>query len=192
MLPFFAGERAPYWNSALRGAFDGLDLAHDRRTILRAAFESVVFGVYAVYDVVRELARDAERLLLTGGLTKAPLVRSLLADVFGLPAVQPHEQEASAFGAALLAAQAVGLIDDASAAARAAGYDAPTTAERSARADLPRRVRALPPPHRRALPADALGTQRVAPGRRREERVQRIPEAARGRSREPASARSPG
>jgi len=126
VLPFFAGERAPYWNSALRGAFDGLDLAHDRRTILRAAFESVVFGVYAVYDVVRELAHDAERLLLSGGLTKAPLVRGLLADVFGLPAVQPHEQEASAFGAALLAAQAVGLIEDASTAAHAAGYDAPT------------------------------------------------------------------
>ncbi len=126
VLPFFAGERAPYWNSALRGAFDGLDLAHDRRTILRAAFESVVFGVYAVYEVVRELAHDAQRLLLTGGLTKSPLVRQLLADVFGMPAVQPREQEASAFGAALLAARAVGLVDDAGSAARAVGYDAPT------------------------------------------------------------------
>ena len=130
VLPFFGGERAPYWNSALRGAFDGIDLAHDRSTILRAAFESVVFGVYAVYDAVRALSRDTERLLLSGGLTKAPLIRHLLADVFGLPAVQPHEQEASAFGAALLAAQAVGLIDDASAAARAVGYDAPTEPNR--------------------------------------------------------------
>ena len=122
----FAGERAPYWNSALRGAFDALDLAHDRRTILRASFESVVFGVYAVYDVMRELVGPANRLLLSGGLTKAPLVRQLLADVFGVPAVQPHEQEASAFGAALLAAQAVGLVGDARDAARAAGYDEPT------------------------------------------------------------------
>jgi sugar (pentulose or hexulose) kinase len=40
--------------------------------------------------------------------------------------VQPHEQEASAFGGALLAAQAVGLVDDARTAARAAGYDEPT------------------------------------------------------------------
>jgi len=126
VLPFFGGERAPYWNSELRGAFDGLDLAHDRRTILRAAFESVVFGVYSVYEVVRELSGDAERLLLSGGLTKAPLIRHLLADVFRLPAVQPREQEASAFGAALLAAQAVGIVGDASAAAHAAGYDAPT------------------------------------------------------------------
>jgi gluconokinase len=126
VLPFFAGERAPYWNSALRGAFDALDLAHDRRTILRAAFESVVFGVYAVYDVLRELVGPANRLLLSGGLTKAPLMRQLLADVFGVQAVQPHEQEASAFGAALLAAQAVGLVEDARAAAHAAGYDDPT------------------------------------------------------------------
>ncbi|HEX3462782.1 MAG TPA: FGGY-family carbohydrate kinase, partial [Candidatus Elarobacter sp.] len=132
VLPFFGGERAPYWNSALRGAFDGLDLAHDRRTILRAAFESVVFGVYAVFAVMRELAPNARRLLLTGGLTKAPFVRQLLADVFGLPAVQPREQEASAFGAALLAAQAIGLVADAVDAARAAGYDAPANPNPSA------------------------------------------------------------
>ncbi|BDE08152.1 gluconate kinase [Vulcanimicrobium alpinum] len=131
--PFFAGERAPYWRSTLRGAFEGLDLAHDRRTILRAAFESVVFGVYSVYEAMRESAGDAQRLLLTGGLTKAPLVRGLLADVFALPAVQPHQQEASAFGAALVAAEAVGLIGDAAQAARAVGYDAPTQPDRTKR-----------------------------------------------------------
>ena len=127
VLPFFAGERAPYWNSALRGSFEGLDLAHDRRAIVRAGFEGVVFGVYAVYGVLRQITGDAQRLLLSGGLTKAPLVRAMLADVFGVPAVQPHQEEASAFGAALLAAQAIGLVDDAVATARAVGYDAPTT-----------------------------------------------------------------
>ncbi|HTW84674.1 MAG TPA: gluconokinase [Candidatus Sulfotelmatobacter sp.] len=126
VLPFFGGERAPYWNSELRGSFEGLDLSHDRRAILRAGFEGVVYGVYSVYQVLRELVGAAQRLLLSGGLTKAPLVRHLLADVFGVAAVQPHQQEASAFGAALLAAQAVALIGDAGATARAVGYDEPT------------------------------------------------------------------
>lgn len=126
VLPFLSGERAPYWRSSLRGTFDGLDLSHDRRTIVRAGFEGVVFGMRAVYDVMRTTAGDASRLLLSGGLTKAPFVRTLLADVFGLPAVQPNQQEASAFGAALLAAQAVGAIDDAICVARATGYDPPT------------------------------------------------------------------
>jgi gluconokinase len=125
VLPFFAGERAPYWDSALRGSLHGLDLAHDRRTLLRAAFEGVVFGVYAVYDVMRERLGPASRLLLSGGLTKSPLVRALIADTFGVPTVQPHQEEASAFGAALVAAQSRGLIADAAATARAAGYDEP-------------------------------------------------------------------
>ncbi len=133
VLPFLSGERAPYWDAELRGAFVGLDLAHDRRTLLRAAFEGVVFGVFAVYDVLRERLGDAQRLLLSGGLTKAELVRGLLADVFGVDAVRPHQEEASAFGAALLAAQSCGLIDDAVATARSAGYDAPLHPNRDRR-----------------------------------------------------------
>jgi gluconokinase len=122
VLPFLSGERAPYWRSSLRATLTGLDLAHDRRTILRAAFEGVVFGLFAVDAVLRERTGIARRLLLSGGLTKAPFVRQMLADVFGIAAVQPHQEEASAFGAALLAAESCGLIDDAGAVARAAGY----------------------------------------------------------------------
>jgi sugar (pentulose or hexulose) kinase len=62
---------------------------------------------------------------MSGGLTKAPFVRQLLADTFETNAVEPRQQEASAFGAALLAAQAIGTIDDAVATARHNGYDAP-------------------------------------------------------------------
>ena len=84
-----------------------------------------MFGVFAVYDVVRERLGVAQRLLLSGGLTKSPLVRAMLADVFAVAAVQPHQEEASAFGAALLAAQSCGLIPDAATVARAGGYDEP-------------------------------------------------------------------
>lgn len=125
VLPFFAGERAPYWDASLRGSLAGLDLAHDRRTVLRAAFEGVVFGVYAVYEILRERTGEARRLLLSGGLTKSPLVRSIIADTFGVEAVQPRQEEASAFGAALVAAQARGLVQAPLDVARAAGYDEP-------------------------------------------------------------------
>jgi gluconokinase len=134
VLPFFAGERAPYWNSSLRGAFAGLDLANDRRTILRASFEGVVFGVYAVYDVFREWIGTTDRLLLSGGLTKSPFVRSMIADVFAADAVRSHQEEASAFGAALVAAQSRGLITDAVAVAHAAGFDQPVHPNESRRA----------------------------------------------------------
>jgi gluconokinase len=125
VLPFLSGERAPYWDPSLRGSFAGLDLAHDRRAILRASFEGVVFGVYAVYDVLRERLGSAKRLLLSGGLTKSPLVRQAIADIFAAEAVQPLQAEASALGAALVAAQSRGLIENAVAAARAIGYGDP-------------------------------------------------------------------
>jgi sugar (pentulose or hexulose) kinase len=58
-------------------------------------------------------------------------VRQLLADTFETNAVEPRQQEASAFGAALLAAQAIGAVDDALATARATGYDAPVVPDPS-------------------------------------------------------------
>ncbi len=91
-------------------------------------------------------------------------MRGLLADVFGLPAAQPHQQEASALGAALLAAQAVGLIPDAAATARALGHDAPTQPDPRARPGLPRGVRALPRVRRRAPAAVRLTA--TPPGRK--------------------------
>lgn len=125
VLPFFGGERAPYWRSSLHGTLTGLDLAHDRRTLVRATIEGIVFGLRAVYDAMREGLPPAEALLLSGGLNKAPLVRSIVADTFGVPAIEPHQQEASALGAALFAAQSCGAIDDALAVAQRSGYDAP-------------------------------------------------------------------
>ncbi len=135
MLPFLSGERAPYWMSELRGSIVGLDLAHDRRHILRAAFESVVFALYSVQELLNKRAGAPQRILLSGGLTHAPLVRSMIADIFGTAALRPSQSEASGYGAAMMAAQAVGLFPDLQSIAKTLTY--PETiapdAERSAR-----------------------------------------------------------
>lgn len=110
-LPFLSGERAPYWMSSLRGEIIGLDLAHDRRHILRAAIEGVVFALYAVDEILRERLGAPQRILLSGGLTHAKLFRQLIADVFGAETAQPNQLEASAFGAAMMAALAVGALN---------------------------------------------------------------------------------
>ena len=127
VLPFFAGERAPYWNSALRGTFDGLDLAHDRRTIVRAAFESVVYGVYAVFTVMtrhraRRGAAAAQRRPHEGAARAAVARRRVRSAGRAAARARSVGVRRRAAGAA----QAVGLVPDATAAARAAGYDEPT------------------------------------------------------------------
>ena len=110
VLPFLGGERAPYWLAELRGGMLGLDLSHSRADIFRAGFESVVFALGTVLEVMRERVPAPKRIRLSGGLTHAPLVRQLVADVFGAQAVLADHDEASAFGAAAMAGLATGAI----------------------------------------------------------------------------------
>ena len=109
-LPFFAGERAPYWDARLRGAFVGLDLSHRREALVRAAAEGVVFALYSVERVLEEKIGTHTRMLLSGGLVQSPGIRQLLADVFGVESWLTDKPEASGFGAAMMAARAVGRI----------------------------------------------------------------------------------
>lgn len=117
VLPFLGGERAPYWRSELRGGMIGLDLAHSLEQIFRASLESVVFALATVTDVLREHIAAPKRIRLSGGLTRAPFVRQLVADVFACESVLSDQDEASAFGAAMMAGIAIGAIADADAVA---------------------------------------------------------------------------
>jgi gluconokinase len=112
VMPFLSGERAPYWIAELRGGMVGLDLSHTRGDVMRAAFESVVFALATVLDVLREQIAKPDRIRLSGGLTKAPFIRQLVADIFGCEAVLADQDEASAFGAAMMAAIALGTLRD--------------------------------------------------------------------------------
>ena len=109
VLPFLGGERAPYWLAELRGGVLGLDLSHERADIFRAGFESVVFALGTVLEVMRERVPKPTRIRLSGGLTHAPLVRQMVADVFAAQAVAADQDEASAFGAAAMAGIATGV-----------------------------------------------------------------------------------
>jgi len=118
VLPFLSGERAPYWRADLRGAIVGLELGNTRADVLRAAFESVAFALRSVYVVLLERIAAPQRLRLSGGLAYDPFMRQLLADVFAIPTTLTDHEEASAFGAAMSAAVAIGLVaDDAAVAA---------------------------------------------------------------------------
>ena len=118
VVPFLSGERAPYWRADLHGAFTGLELSHTTADLLRAGFESVAFALRSVYDVLRERLAEPQRLRLSGGLTHAPLVRQLLADVFACDTMLTNQTEASAFGAAMMAGLAIGAVSDEDAVVR--------------------------------------------------------------------------
>jgi gluconokinase len=112
MLPYLLGERAPHWSSLARGAYIGLTREHGRPELIRAAIEGVCLQLGLVLASVRAAGNAVHAIRATGGFARSPFWRQLLADVLDIEIQFPAGHEGSSFGAALLALQALGLIDD--------------------------------------------------------------------------------
>jgi gluconokinase len=111
MLPYLLSERAPNWSATPRGAYVGLTRAHGRGHLVRAAVEGVCQQLALVLASLRDAGNRVDEIRATGGFSRSPFWRQLLADVLGMPIDFPESHEGSGFGAALLAMQALGLVD---------------------------------------------------------------------------------
>jgi xylulokinase len=108
-LPQMHGERTPYLDPGMRGAWTRLDPRHDRRDLLRAALEGVAFAVREALDCLVEPDERLGRIRLAGGGTRDEGWRQMLADVLGQPLEPVEVPAASALGAAELGARTAGL-----------------------------------------------------------------------------------
>jgi gluconokinase len=112
MLPYLLSERAPHWSPLPRGAYVGLTRHHRREHLVRAALEGVCQQLALVLASMREAGDEVREIRATGGFARSALWRQILADALGMPVAFPAGHEGSAFGAALLAMQALGLVGD--------------------------------------------------------------------------------
>jgi xylulokinase len=108
-LPHLPGERTPYLDPQMRGAWTGLGLGHTRTDLLRAALEGVAFAIRDALDALPG-ADSAAAVRLAGGGTAAQPWRQMLADILRLPLQAVDVPAASARGAALLGACAISLL----------------------------------------------------------------------------------
>lgn len=118
-LPALVGERTPVWDSQARGAFVGLSLGHGRGHLVRAILEGGACIVRRVVQAILRLGERVEEVRLVGGAAGSDLWAQIKADVLGLPVRRMPVREASALGAAILAAVGAGLFPDVPAATRA-------------------------------------------------------------------------
>jgi sugar (pentulose or hexulose) kinase len=122
-------ERAPLFFPALgdgerdnpnaRAAFVGLSDRHDRRALAYAVAEGVALTLRGLLDILRRAGSRVEELRVSGGGTRLAILGQIKADVLGVPVVH-LEIDATALGAAMLAASAIGYGDQAAAAIEAA------------------------------------------------------------------------
>ncbi len=114
-LPFFAGERSPYWNMNARGVFFGLSLDHDARHIARALMEGVAYRLRSLGDVLDNLGADVKEVRASGGFTHSDLWPQIVASVLNQDLAVPASGETTSLGAAfwaLLGSDVVERFDD--------------------------------------------------------------------------------
>jgi gluconokinase len=113
ILPFLAGERSPTWNPDADSAIEGLTLSSRPVEIVRALLEAMTYRFRLVYDIiVREIPSVCQVIGSGAGLVHSPEWTQLLADVLGKPVTVSGVAEASSRGAALLALEHLGAVND--------------------------------------------------------------------------------
>jgi len=109
-VPAFVGLGAPHWDSYARGSIFGLTRGSTAGHIARAAVESIAYQVADLLDAMRRDSGNAvHELRADGGAAANDGLMQFQADILGVAVVRPAVTETTAFGAAALAAHAVGF-----------------------------------------------------------------------------------
>ncbi len=112
LVPSFVGLGAPYWNEDARGMLIGLTRGTTPAHIVRAALESLA---YQSKDVLDAMQNDSDikinRLKVDGGASANNFLMQFQSDMLQIEVVRGDNNEATAFGAALLAGLAIGFWD---------------------------------------------------------------------------------
>jgi gluconokinase len=109
--PYLTGERAPWWNPAMRASFFGLAAWHRKEHMVRAVLEGVIYSLFSILPTIEALIGPTRTIKATGGFARSGLWRQMLADVFDREVVVPESFESSCLGAAVLALYALGEVD---------------------------------------------------------------------------------
>jgi xylulokinase len=119
-LPYLRGERVPYWDPRLRGAFLGLNRRHRVGDLAWAVMEGIALANRTVLERAEAgIGRRASEVRFGGGGAANREWCRLKADVLQRPVVVTTQSEHGLVGAAIVARKALGefaTLDDAQSA----------------------------------------------------------------------------
>jgi xylulokinase len=101
--PYLAGERTPFFNASLRGAFIGQSLEHNRLHFVRAVMEGVAFSFKNCLETLTDSGIEVRKIRLSGGGSKNAIWRQIITDVLNIPTEIINIEDHSPYGAAVFA-----------------------------------------------------------------------------------------
>jgi len=110
--PYLSGERTPYADTDVRGAFAGLGLRHDRGALVRAVLEGVGYALRDGLDLIAAEGPRPACARVSGGGARSELWLQILAAILDLPLERTASEAGGAYGAAILGGACGGVFDD--------------------------------------------------------------------------------
>ena len=113
VLPEFLGNRSPHADPNARAVIAGLDLDCDLDSLERlfvSGLCGLAYGLADVVDVMRAHTIPCRMMVISGGASRSPVVRQIMADTTGLTVALPATPEPVLLGAAMLGAVAGGAF----------------------------------------------------------------------------------
>ncbi|MEQ1521786.1 MAG: FGGY family carbohydrate kinase [Aestuariivirga sp.] len=111
-IPALTGATAPQWVAKARGTFHGMTTAHTKSHFARAILEGTAFAMRDVVDRLTALGVPTEKIRIMGGGSKSQVWMRIRADLMGRKIEVLDHGDATALGAAAIAAVAVGSYPD--------------------------------------------------------------------------------
>lgn len=110
-LPYLLGERTPHLDPDACGAWIGLRFEHELADLTRAVIEGVACSLRDAWEAIRSLSTDqTNHWRVAGGGANSPLWMEIFASILDSPVEVAGATSGPALGAAILAAQGVGLL----------------------------------------------------------------------------------
>lgn len=109
-VPAFSGLSAPYWAGNAKAILYGMNFGTTKEHIVRAALESIAYQICDVVECIEEsTGLKIKKIKADGKATENQLLMQFQADILEKEIAISRVQEASAYGAALLAGLASGF-----------------------------------------------------------------------------------
>jgi glycerol kinase len=108
-VPAFTGLAAPHWDSYARGMMIGITSGTTGEEIVRATLEAIAYQVKDNLDVMNiDSGIPVKTMRADGGIVNNEFLMQFQADILDIPIDIPKINEATALGAANLAALGIG------------------------------------------------------------------------------------
>lgn len=108
-VPAFAGLGAPWWNNEARAIICGMDRGTKKMHVVRAALEAIAYQIKDLLSVMTDQSQlEIKELRVDGGPVKNNFLMQFQADMLNANINRSSIKEASAYGAVLMNALAVG------------------------------------------------------------------------------------